>query len=121
MNIQEEYNSSEFYDAVKGLSDCPEGGERCFICYELRLRKSLKTAEELGCDYYCTTLSISPHKNAAKINEIGNRLAADSDVCWLPSDFKKKNGFKISTELSEKHNLYRQNYCGCIFSKNKSS
>lgn len=119
--IQEDYDSSEFYDAVKGLHDCPEGGERCFVCYELRLRKSLEVAEKHGCDYYCTTLSISPHKNAAKINEIGYRLAEESDVCWLPSDFKKKNGFKISTELSEKHNLYRQNYCGCVFSKNQIS
>ncbi len=119
--IQSEYDPSEFYDAVKGFEACPEGGDRCFICYELRLRKALMEAEKLGCDYYCTTLSISPHKNAAKINEIGCRLATDSDVHWLPSDFKKKNGFKISTELSDKYNLYRQNYCGCVYSKKEIS
>lgn len=116
--IEADYNPEEFYDAVKGYEKCSEGGERCFLCYELRLLKALKEARRLNCDYYCTTLSISPHKNAAKINEIGYRLAQDSSVLWLPSDFKKKNGFKISTELSKKHNLYRQDYCGCVFSKN---
>ena len=93
-----------------------EGSVRCFACYELRLRKTAEKAKEKGFDYFTTTLSISPLKNAEKINEIGERLAKEYGVLHLPSDFKKKNGYKRSIELSKEHNLYRQNYCGCVFS-----
>ena len=102
---------------AKGLEQVPEGGERCFKCYELRLREAAKVAAAGGFDYFTTTLSISPLKNAAKLNEIGERLAAEYQVAYLPSDFKKKNGYKRSTELSREYGLYRQDYCGCIFSK----
>lgn len=117
--IEGDYNPDLFFDAVKGLEDEKEGGERCFKCYELRIKEAAETAKEKGFDYFTTTLSISPHKNAAKLNEIGERYA-DEKTKHLPSDFKKKNGFKESVRLSEKYNLYRQNYCGCVFSKRNS-
>lgn len=101
---------------AKGLEQCPEGGERCFACYELRLRETAKRAWTGGYDYFSTTLSISPLKNAAKLNEIGERLAAEYGVAWLPSDFKKKDGYKRSIELSKEYDLYRQDYCGCVYS-----
>lgn len=112
-----DYNSSEFFEIAKGYEDCREGGERCFRCYELRLNETAKMASENHFDYFCTTLSISPLKNAQKINEIGFVSAEKYDVNWLPSDFKKKEGYKRSIELSRKYNLYRQNFCGCIYSK----
>ena len=113
-----EYNDREFYDEVKGMEDIPEGGERCFKCYEIRLRKAIEYAKENGFEYFTTTLSISPYKNAEKLNEIGERLAGEYGVVkWLPSDFKKKNGYKRSIELSRIYNLYRQDYCGCVYSK----
>lgn len=113
-----EYNDREFYNEVKGMEDIPEGGERCFKCYEIRLRKAIEYAKENSFEYFTTTLSISPYKNAEKLNEIGERLAGEyGGVKWLPSDFKKKNGYKRSIELSRMYNLYRQDYCGCIFSK----
>lgn len=111
------YDSDKFYAMARGLEHVKEGGERCFKCYELRLRKAAQVAAEGEYDYFTTTLSISPHKNAGKLNEIGNRLGKEYGVAYLPSDFKKKNGFKRSIELSAKYDLYRQNYCGCIFSK----
>ncbi len=111
------YDREKFYEMAKGLEHVREGGERCFGCYELRLREAAKVAAEGDYDYFTTTLSISPHKNAAKLNEIGNRLGEEYGVAYLPSDFKKKNGFKRSIELSVEYDLYRQNYCGCIFSK----
>lgn len=111
------YEPSEFYDTVKGYEKCPEGGERCFLCYELRLRESAKRAKAGGYDYFTTTLSISPLKNAAKLEEISTRLEDEYGVRHLPSDFKKKNGYKRSIELSKEYGLYRQNYCGCVFSK----
>lgn len=117
--IELDYMSEDFYDTVKGMEKCKEGGERCFSCYKLRLEKTAELAMDNNYDYFCTTLSISPLKNAAKINEIGYELQDKYGVKWLPSDFKKKNGFKKSVELSEQYNLYRQNYCGCVFSKNK--
>ena len=89
----------------------------CFKCYRLRLEKAAEVAKELGFDWFCTTLSISPLKNAEKINEIGNEIAEKYGVEFLPSDFKKKEGFKRSIELSKKYDLYRQNYCGCVYSK----
>lgn len=110
------YDKERFYEMAKGMEHLKEGGERCFRCYELRLRESVKLALEGGFDYFATTLSISPLKNAAKLNEIGMRLAKEYGVSYLPSDFKKKNGYKRSIELSKKYGLYRQDYCGCEFS-----
>ncbi len=114
--IEGEYNPDLFFEAVKGLENENEGGERCFKCYDLRIKEASEIAKREGFDYYTTTLSISPHKNAEKLNEIGEKYA-DENTRHLPSDFKKKNGFKESVRLSEKYNLYRQNYCGCVFSK----
>lgn len=114
--IEGEFDGAEFYWAVKGMEKEKEGGLRCFSCYELRLRKTAELAKEMGFDYFTTTLTISPLKNAEKINEIGEKLALEYGVSHLPSDFKKKNGYKRSIELSKEHNLYRQNYCGCAYS-----
>lgn len=111
------YQPEEFFAMAKGLEDLSEGGERCFKCYEMRLRESAKIAKEQGAEYFATTLTISPLKNAQKLNEIGERLAEEYGVKYLPSDFKKKNGYKRSVELSAQYELYRQNYCGCVFSK----
>lgn len=118
--ISEEYSPKAFFDIAKGLENLPEGGERCFKCYELRLRKTAEAAKAGGFDYFTTTLSISPHKNAQKLNEIGAKLSEEYGINYLFSDFKKKNGYKRSCELSEEYNLYRQNYCGCVFSKHAS-
>jgi predicted adenine nucleotide alpha hydrolase (AANH) superfamily ATPase len=115
--LEGEFNPKEFYDCVKGYENEKEGGERCFRCYRLRLESTARLAQEMGFDYFTTTLSISPLKRADKINEIGEELGAIYNVKHLPSDFKKKNGYKRSTELSKEHGLYRQNYCGCVFSK----
>ena len=115
--IKGEYNPKAFIEAVKGLENEPEGGKRCEKCFELRLSEAAKKCKEIGADYFLTTLTISPLKNAEKINEIGNRIADEYGVKYLPSDFKKKNGYKRSIELSEEYNLYRQNYCGCVFSR----
>jgi predicted adenine nucleotide alpha hydrolase (AANH) superfamily ATPase len=114
--IQGEYHPADYYNQVKGLEAVPEGGERCFVCYQLRLREAAKLACTHNFDYFTTTLSISPHKNAEKLNEIGEKLAAEYGVTYLPSDFKKKNGYKRSIELSKEYNLYRQDYCGCVYS-----
>lgn len=114
--IGAEYESESFYEAVKGLEKIPEGGERCFACYRLRLERTAQLAAEKGFDFFTTTLSISPHKNAGKLNEIGGELAEKYGVSYLFSDFKKKNGYKRSTELSKIYGIYRQNYCGCVFS-----
>lgn len=111
------YDSEKFYAMAKGLEEVPEGGERCFKCYELRLREAARRAKEGNYDYFTTTLSISPLKNADKLNEIGGRLGEEYGVNYLFSDFKKKNGYKRSTELSAEYGLYRQDYCGCIYSK----
>ncbi|MBQ7740937.1 MAG: epoxyqueuosine reductase QueH [Eubacterium sp.] len=115
--IKGAYDYEEFLDAVKGYEECREGGERCFKCYRLRLEKTARYAADEGFDYFCTTLSISPLKNSEKINEIGYSLEKEYGVKWLPSDFKKKEGYKRSIELSREYNLYRQNYCGCVYSK----
>ena len=111
------YDSDKFFEMCRGLEDLKEGGIRCFKCYELRLKETLRIAEEKGFDYFTTTLTISPYKNAEKLNEIGKRLSEDKAVKYLFSDFKKKEGYKRSIQLSKKYNLYRQDYCGCIFSK----
>ena len=115
--IEGNFDPKEFYDAVKGLENIREGGDRCFRCYELRLREAAEYAKKGGFDYFTTTLSISPLKNAQKINEIGEKLSEEYGVKHLPSDFKKKDGYKKSTLLSKEYGLYRQDYCGCIFSK----
>ncbi len=115
--LEGDYEPSRFLDMAKGLEDCREGGARCFQCYGLRLRESAETAKKLGFDYFVTTLTISPLKNAAKLNEIGEKLAVEYGVRWLPSDFKKRGGYQRSIELSKEYDLYRQNYCGCVFSK----
>ena len=126
--LEGDYQPDDFYRVVEGFENCPEGGERCFRCYELRLQETARVARELDVDYFGTTLTISPLKNAAKLNEIGLRLAAGklemgekvSSVrrpLWLPSDFKKKGGYQRSVELSAQYGLYRQDFCGCSFSK----
>jgi len=117
MFLEGDYTPEDFFAMAKGMENLPEGGERCFLCYEMRLREAARIAKEQKADYFATTLTISPLKNAEKLNEIGERLAAEYGVKYLPSDFKKKNGYKRSVELSAEHELYRQNYCGCIFSK----
>lgn len=117
--IEGDYEPEVFYVAAKGLEQCPEGGERCFACYELRLGKTAALAKKQAYDYFATTLTISPLKNAAKLNKIGERLAERYQISWLPSDFKKKNGYKRSIELSAEYGLYRQNYCGCVYSKGR--
>ena len=111
------YRNEEFEDVIDGLKNEKEGGKRCFKCYELRLRETAKYAKEHSFDYFGTTLSISPYKNANKLNEIGKLLEEEYNINYLYSDFKKKNGYKRSIELSKIYNLYRQNYCGCIYSK----
>lgn len=114
--IEGDYIPKDFYDCAKGMEMLPEGGERCFSCYRLRLEETARIAKEKGCDYFATTLSISPLKNAEKLNEIGEQLSEIYQVSWLPNDFKKKNGYKRSTELSREYGMYRQDYCGCIYS-----
>ena len=118
--IKGRYEPQEFFEKVRGLEKEPEGGARCMVCYEMRMREAAILAKEGGYDYFTTTLSISPLKNAQKINEIGKALSVEYGVSHLPSDFKKKEGYKQSVELSAKYNLYRQNFCGCIFSKKEN-
>ena len=115
--IEGEYIPQDFYDMAKGLEDVPEGGERCFKCYRLRLEKTAKLAKEQDFDYFTTTLSISPYKNAPKLNEIAGELSEIYSIKNLPADFKKKEGYKRSIQLSSEYNLYRQDYCGCVYSK----
>ena len=115
--IEGRYFSREFFIMVEGLEKAPEGGERCLLCFKDRLNETAKVAKENGFDYFCTTLTVSPHKNAQVINSIGQETAEKYGVNWLYSDFKKGEGYKRSTELSEQYELYRQNYCGCLFSK----
>lgn len=115
--IEGDYEPEKFFTMAKGLEQCPEGGERCFACYELRLRKTAELALAGRFDYFTTTLTISPLKNAGKLNDIGERLAEEYKIRWLPSDFKKRGGYQRSIELSKEYELYRQDYCGCIYSK----
>lgn len=118
--LDADYNPNDFFSTVRGMEDCPEGGERCFRCYALRLDKTAEKAEEYGFDFFTTTLTISPLKNAAKLNELGFEAEDQFHVKFLPSDFKKKDGYKRSIELSGKFGLYRQNFCGCVFSKEEA-
>ncbi len=110
------YEDDRYYEAVKGLEDEPERGLRCTECFKLRLGEAAKVASEKGFDYYTTTLSISPHKDAELLNRLGEEIGREYGVKYLYSDFKKRNGFKRSTELSEEYGMYRQNYCGCVYS-----
>lgn len=115
--VEGNFEPEHFYETVKGYENIREGGERCFRCYELRLREAAEYAKKLNCDYFTTTLSISPMKNAAKLNEIGGMLAEEYGIPYLYSDFKKRDGYKRSTIISAEYGMYRQDYCGCVFSK----
>ena len=115
--VEGNFEPERFYETVKGYENIREGGERCFRCYELRLREAAEYAKKLNCDYFTTTLSISPMKNAAKLNEIGGMLAEEYGIPYLYSDFKKRDGYKRSTIISAEYGMYRQDYCGCVFSK----
>ena len=115
--IEGEYDPKVFYDAVRGYEDCREGGDRCRKCFELRLNETARIAAEEGFDLMTTTLTISPLKNADVLNEVGEQAAGAEGITFLPSDFKKKEGYKRSIELSRKFGLYRQDFCGCSFSK----
>lgn len=115
--IKANYDNNNYLNKVKNLEKEKEGGLRCHKCYELRLEESAKYAQDNNYEYFATTLTVSPYKNANLINEIGFELEKKYNILYLPSDFKKNNGYKRSIELSKKFNLYRQNYCGCIFAK----
>ena len=115
--LEGRYDPDEFFQMAKGLEQVPEGGERCFACFRLRLTEAAIIAKQVGADYFTTTLTISPLKNAQKINEIGLELEKQYGVRYLCSDFKKKNGYKRSIELSAEYGLYRQNFCGCVYSR----
>ena len=118
--VEGTYDPQRFYEITKGMEQMDEGGERCFACYRLRLEEAAKLAADGGFDYVTTTLSISPMKNAEKLNEIGAEVGEKYGIPWLFSDFKKKNGYKRSIELSREYDLYRQNYCGCVFSRQQA-
>lgn len=112
-----DYDNDYYNTLIKGLENEPERGNRCKICYLMRMEKTARTASENNFDFFCTTLSVSPYKNSMWINEFGELLEKKYNVRWLYSDFKKRDGYKTSISLSNKYNLYRQNYCGCIYSK----
>ena len=115
-----DYDNNIYEEKIKGYESCPERGARCTICFNLRLEKTAKVAKENKFDYFCSTLTVSPYKNAPLINQIGEKLANKYNIKWLHSDFKKADGYKKSIELSKKYNLYRQDYCGCIYSQRKN-
>lgn len=115
--VEGSYDLDLFLQLTKGMEECPEGGDRCGVCFALRLEESAKYASTNGFDYFTTSLTISPLKNAERLNNIGQSAGAKYGVDFLPSDFKKRNGYKRSVELSAEYGLYRQNYCGCRFSK----
>lgn len=117
--LSEPWKSEDYYRRVKGLENEPEGGKRCAECFRLRLLETARLAKHYGYDYFCTTLTLSRHKDAVLINTIGEEIAKAVGVSWLPSDFKKRNGENRSIELSEQYGLYRQLYCGCEFSLHK--
>ena len=118
--VEDRYDPEEFYAAARGLEAEPERGARCTACYRLRMRRAAAYAAANGFDWFTTTLSISPHKDAERINQIGQELAAEYGVPHLPSDFKKKNGYLRSLQLSAEYGLYRQDYCGCVYSHAQS-
>ena len=111
------YDGDRYDQAVRGLESEPEGGQRCTVCFRLRLEETARLAKENGFDWFCTTLTVSPHKDADRLNRIGAELGERYGVPFLPSDFKKREGYKRSIELSKAYGLYRQDYCGCLFSK----
>ncbi len=115
--ISQEYNSQEFFNAIKGLENLGEMSNRCYNCYYLRLENTAKKAKEIGFDFFTTTLSISPYKSAKYLNEIGEILSKKYEINYLYADFKKEGGYYKSIELSKKYSLYRQDYCGCVYSK----
>ena len=115
--LEIDYENDLYEKEIENLKKEKEGGKRCFVCYEMRLKKTAMLAKKLGYDFFTTTLTVSPYKNASKINEIGFKLENTYKVSFLPCDFKKKNGYLRSIELAKKYKLYRQNYCGCIYSK----
>ncbi len=114
--VEGAYDCARFYETVRGMETLPEGGKRCFACYRLRLEETAAYAKAHGFDFFTTTLTISPLKDAQKLNELGAELGEKYNVRYLFSDFKKKDGYKRSTELSREYGMYRQNYCGCVFS-----
>lgn len=114
-----DYDNASFRKFVKGHESDKEGGARCHLCYELRLRKTAEIAQNKDFEFFGTTLTVSPYKNASILNQIGENLSSQYNVKWLYSDFKKKDGYKKSIELSKKYNLYRQDYCGCLYSKDR--
>ncbi len=116
-----EYDGEKYDAAVKGLESEPEGGARCTVCFRLRLEETAKRASELGYDWFCTTLTVSPHKDAERLNQIGKTLGDRFGVPFLPSDFKKREGYKRSIQLSKEYELYRQDYCGCLYSKSEEA
>ncbi len=118
--IEGKYEPEIFYNLAKGLEAEPERGERCRKCISQRLKQAAYAAKELNADYFTTTLTISPHKDSAFINSAGREISLDTGIPYLFSDFKKRNGYKRSIQLSAEYNLYRQNFCGCIYSKNNS-
>ena len=115
--VEGTYDPERFYAIARGLEQAPEGGERCMRCFALRLEEAACEAKKRNCDFFATTLTISPLKNAEAINRIGEEIAARYGVAYLPSDFKKRDGYKRSLALSQEYDLYRQNYCGCVFSR----
>jgi predicted adenine nucleotide alpha hydrolase (AANH) superfamily ATPase len=115
--IEGDYHPEEWLEKVRGLENEPERGKRCYVCYEMRLEETAKIAQEKNYPYFCTTLTLSPHKNATWLNEIGEALQNQYETTYLYSDFKKKGGYQRSIELSRRYDLYRQDYCGCIYSK----
>ena len=115
--IEGRYEPKEFFDIARGLEKEPERGKRCYKCYDLRLKETAKIADELGFDFFATTLTLSPYKKTDWLNEIGESLNKKYNSTYLYTDFKKKNGYKRSIELSKEYNMYRQDYCGCIYSK----
>ena len=115
--LEGRYKSCEFFEVAKGLEKEPEGGQRCVKCFELRLGETAKIAKKSDYRYFCTTLTVSPHKSAELINSIGKKIGEEIGIEFLPSDFKKRGGYLRSCKLSEENGLYRQNYCGCIYSK----
>ncbi len=116
--LEGDFEQDRFYEEVaKGLEDEPERGRRCEKCFDLRLRETAKRAKKAGADYYCTTLTISPLKDAKILNSLGEKIGREEGISFLPSDFKKHNGYKRSCEISKEYGMYRQDYCGCVFSK----
>ena len=116
-----EYDDARWFEMARGMEDMPEGGERCFLCYRMRLEKAAQYAKEHGYQFLTATLSVSPHKNAAKINEIGSEVAGRRGLQWYAADFKKRGGYERSVSMSKEADLYRQSYCGCIFSQREAA